>query len=347
MRDTDTVLRDAEPSVLPDLVLWDTVMPDTVLRDTGLQDTEPSVLSDMVLPDTVLLRILALLSPRDRLRAARVSRRWRRLARDREVWRHVDLSEERLTPRALWALARGPLLPPARGLRLRGSLCSGSRLPPLLSPALAAALARSCPFLSSLWLSEADLRKVPFASLPPTLRTLELQRCEIPAAWFRGPARLRRLELSDVPAFSDRHLLAASCHSPLSSLSLAGTYRLTDEGVTRAAPHLRGLERLRLSRCPLGDAAIAAVSRLPRLRHLDIGGAAAVTAHGLASVAALRELRELRLALSPRLPPGSLLAVCHALPRLRRLGLAGDGVSDGVLDTLRAAFPLCSVSHAA
>ncbi|XP_052655923.1 F-box/LRR-repeat protein 12 isoform X2 [Harpia harpyja] len=49
-----------------------------------------------VLPDSVLLQVLALLPLRERLRAARVCRRWQRLAMDRAVWRHVDLSPHRL-----------------------------------------------------------------------------------------------------------------------------------------------------------------------------------------------------------------------------------------------------------
>uniref|UniRef100_A0A8C5JVS8 F-box domain-containing protein n=1 Tax=Junco hyemalis TaxID=40217 RepID=A0A8C5JVS8_JUNHY len=43
------------------------------------------------LPDSVLVQVLALLPLRDRLRAARVCRRWQQLAQDRAVWTHVDL----------------------------------------------------------------------------------------------------------------------------------------------------------------------------------------------------------------------------------------------------------------
>ncbi|NXY48176.1 FXL12 protein, partial [Ceuthmochares aereus] len=48
-----------------------------------------------VLPDSVLVRILAMLPLRERLRAASVCRRWHRLAQDREVWRDVDGSAHR------------------------------------------------------------------------------------------------------------------------------------------------------------------------------------------------------------------------------------------------------------
>ncbi|NXE34617.1 FXL12 protein, partial [Ptilorrhoa leucosticta] len=47
------------------------------------------------LPDSVLVQVLALLPLRDRLRAARVCRRWQQVAQDRAVWTHVDLSPHR------------------------------------------------------------------------------------------------------------------------------------------------------------------------------------------------------------------------------------------------------------
>ncbi|NWR80008.1 FXL12 protein, partial [Centropus unirufus] len=51
--------------------------------------------AEQVLPDSVLVRILALLPLKERLRAASVCRQWHRLARDREVWRDVDVSPHR------------------------------------------------------------------------------------------------------------------------------------------------------------------------------------------------------------------------------------------------------------
>ncbi|NXI82458.1 FXL12 protein, partial [Rhipidura dahli] len=47
------------------------------------------------LPDSVLVQVLALLPLRDRLRAARVCRRWQQLAQDRAVWTQMDVSPHR------------------------------------------------------------------------------------------------------------------------------------------------------------------------------------------------------------------------------------------------------------
>ncbi|XP_053225185.1 F-box/LRR-repeat protein 12 isoform X3 [Podarcis raffonei] len=48
------------------------------------------------LPDSLLLRILECLPPRDRLGGARVCRRWRRLVRDKLLWRYLDLTPYKL-----------------------------------------------------------------------------------------------------------------------------------------------------------------------------------------------------------------------------------------------------------
>ncbi|XP_014451620.2 S-phase kinase-associated protein 2 isoform X2 [Alligator mississippiensis] len=44
------------------------------------------------LPDSLLLEILSQLPLRERLRGARVCRRWCRLVQDKVLWRHVDLT---------------------------------------------------------------------------------------------------------------------------------------------------------------------------------------------------------------------------------------------------------------
>ncbi|KAM6100942.1 F-box/LRR-repeat protein 12 [Pterocles gutturalis] len=226
-----------------------------------------------VLPDSVLLRVLELLPLRDRLRAARVSRRWQRLALDRTVWRDVDLSPHRLTSHTLWQLVRQRLSDSLRTLRLRGALCSGSGSRRFLSPALLTALAKRCPCLRRLILTELDLRPIPYESIPPSLTTLELSCCEIPAAWFTTAAlpQLQHLVVRTVPAFSDFHLFNISSRCRLKTLNLSGTYRLTDSGIQKAAPQLDELEFLTLRHCDIGDSAAGFIGRyMKRLRFLEI-----------------------------------------------------------------------------
>eukprot|EP00076_Gallus_gallus_P031534 XP_015158186.1 F-box/LRR-repeat protein 12 [Gallus gallus] len=296
------------------------------------------------LPELVVLRILELLPLRDRLRAASVCRRWKRIAENGALWTEVDLTPHKLSCRTLWHALRHCLRPNLLTLRLRGTLRTTSRHR-LLSPALLSALTTRCPHLQHLSLTEADLHTIPYNSLPPSLTTLELCCCEIPSLWFFGSdaPRLQRLELHNVPAFSDRHLLNVSSHSHLRTLSLLGTYRVTDVGMERAAPHLEGLEHLELQHCVLTDSALHFIARhMKRLRVLEITSIPHLTDLGLASLAALEHLEVLHLDLYNKFSLRAVAALCRALPRLRSLTLDGVHSEDETMGEIRVVVPRCS-----
>ncbi|XP_061212495.1 F-box/LRR-repeat protein 12 [Neopsephotus bourkii] len=300
-----------------------------------------------VLPDSVLLQVLALLPPWDRLRPSRVCRRWRRLALDPTVWRHVDVSQRRLSSRALWQLLRRRLPSGLCTLRARGSLLSSSR-PPLLSPALLLALGKRCPRLQHLSLTETDLRRIPYESIPASLRALELRRCEIPAAWFHpgsSPRPLRHLHIHHVPAFSDQHLLAACSQHRLQTLSLRGSYRLTEPGMQRAAPYLQGLRRLELRGCGAGDATMASIGyHMKGLRELEVV-ACPVSSAGLGALKGLQHLEVLCLELGEKVSAGAVIALGRALPLLRELRVVGACLALGIMDQIRMDLSHCSCTH--
>ncbi|XP_064293377.1 F-box/LRR-repeat protein 12 [Phalacrocorax carbo] len=305
-----------------------------------------------VLPDSVMLRVLALLPVRDRLRAERVCRRWQRLARDRTLWRHVDLSpcRRQISSQTLWYLVRWRFCDSLRTLRVGGKLWSGSKRQ-LLSPALLAALGKRCPQLHRLCLAEMDLRPIPYESIPPSLTALELSYCEIPAAWFCSSAgrtlpQLQHLVVHKVPAFSNCHLLNVSSQSRLKTLSLSGTYRITDTGIQAAAPHLELLEHLVLHDCRIGDSAMDFVGRhLKHLRFLKIESTYPLTNVGLACLATLQRLETLCLDVGHEIPPSAIIALCQALPQLKNLKLGRACFEDGVIDKIQASLPHCSFSR--
>ncbi|XP_064355247.1 F-box/LRR-repeat protein 12 [Dromaius novaehollandiae] len=302
------------------------------------------------LPDSVLLEVLALLPLRDRLRAGRVCRRWWRLGQDRALWRHVDLSPHRLSSRTLWHLLRRHLRGSLRTLKVKGALCS-ARKHEVLSPALLAALGKHCPHLGRLCLAEADLRLLPYRSMPASLKTLELSHCEIPSAWFQGTAadalpQLQHLIVCNVPAFCDQHLLNVSSQAPLKTLTLSGTYRVTDAGIQRAAVYLGGLERLVLRHCVITDSAVHFIGHhLKSLRLLEISNAYSLTNAGLACLATLKRLETLCLDLCDKFSPDAVVALCQALPQLRNLNLDGAHFEDEAICKIQASLPNCSFSH--
>ncbi|XP_009641326.1 F-box/LRR-repeat protein 12, partial [Egretta garzetta] len=158
--------------------------------------------------------------------------------------------------------------------------------------------------------------------------------------------QLQHLIIHNVPAFSDRHLLNISSRSRLKTLSLSGTYRLTDVGIQKAAPHLEELESLVLRCCVIGDSAMDFVGRhMKHLRFLEISNACSLTNAGLAALATLRCLETLCLDFCHKISPGAVVALCQALPQLRNLKLGGARFEDEVIDKIQASLPRCSFSH--
>lgn len=258
-------------------------------------------------------------------------------------------SHPQISSQTLWHLVRQHLRDSLQTLRVRGALHSSSKRR-ILSPALLAALGKRCPQLHRLCLTETDLRPIPYENIPPSLTALELSHCEIPAAWFCGSTaralpQLQHLVIRNVPAFSDRHLLNVSSQSSLKTLSLCGTYRVTDMGIQRAAPHLEELEHLVLRHCVIGDSAVGFIGRhMKHLRFLEISDTYSLTNAGLACLASLQRLETLCLDVCDKISPGAVIALCQALPQVRNLKLGGARFEDEVIDKIQASLPHCSFS---
>lgn len=235
-------------------------------------------------------------------------------------------------------------------LRLRGAPRSGGKQR-LLSPALLAALRERCPQLHRLCLTETDLRHVPYDSMPASVTTLELSLCDIPDAWFCvspsvPPPQVQHLAIHSIPTFSDHHLLDISSQNRLKTLSLCGTYRITDMGIQAAAPHLEELERLILRHCIIGDAAMVFIGRhMKQLRHLEISNAYFLTNRGLVAIVTLEHLETLCLDLYDLVSLGTVIALLQVLPCLNHLKLGGTCFEDELLGKIQENFPHCTISH--
>ncbi|XP_007527779.1 F-box/LRR-repeat protein 12-like [Erinaceus europaeus] len=311
------------------------------------------------LPDTLLLEVFSYLPVRDRIRIARVCHRWKRIADDRWLWRHVDLTIYKMCPKVLWHLLRRYLASRLQSLRMGGYLFSGSNAPQL-SPTLLRALGLKCPNLTRLCLQVADLRALPLACLPPSLRTLELHSCEISSAWlYPGPGasrtatplpHLERLVLHRVPTFCDEHLLGLGRFPALRTLVMGGTYHVTETGLSNGLRRLSQLQHLEVLDCTLAaDVVLRAVRHCrPNLQGLSLS-ARHLSVTGLEHLPSLVGLQSLSLMGPPvmhNLPsPLELLAACQALPMLRSLEIRGLGwegqEAEGILSQ---GLPQCWVS---
>uniref|UniRef100_A0A674IAT8 F-box and leucine rich repeat protein 12 n=2 Tax=Terrapene triunguis TaxID=2587831 RepID=A0A674IAT8_9SAUR len=266
------------------------------------------------------------------------------------LWRFVDLRPYKLSSRILWHLLRQYLRNSLRVLKVRGALYS-MRKHEFLSPALLQALGKQCPSLYHLCLTQADLRRLPYDCIPSSLKSMKLSQCEIPVVWFQKSAspetprvlpQLQHLMIHNVSAFSDQHLLNISSQTSLRTLTLSGTYRLTDTGIQRAAPYLEDLECLVLRKCVITDAAVHFIGRhMKQLRSLEFSNTCSLTDAGLACLAALKCLETLHLESRFKLSPDAIVAVCQALPQLRNLNLDGIDFEDQTIHKIQASLPNC------
>lgn len=104
---------------------------------------------------------------------------------------------------------------------------------------------------------------------------------------------------------------------------------------------LKGLTHLRLRECPLGDSSFEqlADSGLDQLRILNVPQSR-ITARGIASLAALPKLVQLRLG-GEQIDDAAVAEIAR-LPELRSLHLIGPSLSDAALSTLAQAPKLSS-----
>ncbi|XP_049644292.1 F-box/LRR-repeat protein 12-like [Suncus etruscus] len=308
------------------------------------------------LPDLVLLDILSLLPVRERVRNARVCRRWKRLVRDPLTWRHADLPLQEVRPKIVWRVLRRYIGSSLQSLHLQGYRVSRTTLLDMF-PGFFKALSYKCPHLQRLSLHMANLFFIPMASLPRSIRQLEIHSCDISLIWMSRKEdegalpHLEQLVLDHVPSFQDCHLHRLSCFPALRSLILAGTYRLTEEGLNKGLQELSHLQRIEVLGCAISaDSALQAISsHLREVRHIrltvkGLSGLGLVSLEGIPTLESLSLLatadsREVRTLTT------QLLSSCLTLPRLRVLELQGQGWEghEAEEEMLKKGLPHCLI----
>ncbi|KAJ1172726.1 hypothetical protein NDU88_004570 [Pleurodeles waltl] len=306
------------------------------------------------LPDSILVEVFRFLSVPDLIRSSRVCKHWKRLVLDKALWKNVDLTPHRINSKILWHLVRRYLGGSLKTLKVKGLLHSAKKVE-FLSQALLQELEKRSPNLLKLCLSETDLRRLKFDSLPSSVKSLELSHCEIPSLWFQGSGlkdgakrqvKVEHLVLSHVPAFSNLHLKTLCCNLNLKSLSLTGTYRVTDSGFEKAAMHLKNLQYLRLQGCNITDGTLHVIGRhLKALRKLELVNFRSLTDFGLSCLTSLKDLHGLGLEWCMGLSSDAVISVCSTLHNLQSLNLNGIVFEDQGIHRILQSLPNCAVTN--
>jgi Leucine-rich repeat (LRR) protein len=148
--------------------------------------------------------------------------------------------------------------------------------------------------------------------------------------WLGRLPQLTELKLGGAV---DQDLVAISRLSPLRALSLTSRCPDTfgDRGI-KAISQLRQLESLKFEALTVTDAGMAVLDHLPALRHLEIEGMSNVTAEGLVHIWKMKQLRALRLDLSPELQRSidDVFVDAAALAELEELSISGSVSNKGL-----------------
>lgn len=304
------------------------------------------------LPDSVLLEVLSFLPVRDLIRSCRVCKRWKSLVQDKSLWRCVDLTPYKLNSKILWHLVRHWLGPSLQTLKIKGLLLSAKKQE-FLTPAILQVLEKRFPNLESLHLEETSLRSLSYDCLPSTLKTLELTQCLIPMTWFESSPnkgktlpKLETLILNNVSSLFNHHLEAICSHSALKTLYLGGTFRITDIGIQKAVPYLKGLEHFKLNGCNVTDITLHLIGcHLKHLRTLALTNFCSLTDAGLACLSGIKTLEKLWLEYCFRLSSNCIIAVCVNMAALNYLNLNGIFFEGQGIDEIRKSLPHCTVTN--
>lgn len=303
------------------------------------------------LPDSVLLEVLNFLPVQDLIRSGRVCKRWKRLVKDKSLWRHVDLTPYKLNSKILWHLVRHWLGTSLHTLKIKGLMYSVNKQE-FLTPAVLQVIEKRYQSFENLHLEETNLRSLHYECFPSSLKTLELYRCEIPLTWLRtSPSKnkslpnLENLILRNVSSFTNIHLETICKLSSLKTLYLSGIFRVTDIGIQKAVPYLKGLEHLKLHDGVITDITLHLIGcHLKHLRTLALLNFRSLTDAGLSCLSDIKTLEKLWLEYCFHLTSNCVVAVCVGLPSLSHLNLNGILFEGQGIDEIKKSLPNCRIT---
>lgn len=306
------------------------------------------------LPDNILLEILSYLPVRDRCISGRVCRRWRKIAQDYSLWKHVDLLPYMLDLRKMWTFIRAHLSTKLRTLRIRGVADRKTHeIKPPLSETMLGELRTRCTALSCLHMQPGSVIGLSATLLPGSLTHLTLRRCMWQPHWLKDSAshfsNLQYLDLSETVRVDNHDLVDIAQFSKLTVLKLDGCYRVEEQGLEAVVTALAELDTLNIRDCQTTDLVVHHIGRnLKSLQDLDISGSCLLTDSCVPTLVMLDTLGRLSLTCSSQLKPQSLLDLQN-ISSLRILRLFQQTKDDNIVDfatcvaALKDKMPKCNI----
>lgn len=229
-----------------------------------------------LIPDSLLLKVFEYLSVKDICLLSRVCKRWRQIASDKTLWRHIDLTNMRMNLKKAWKFYRTRLSDCVLSLKLKGQSSGSSNTVQrkhFMSDALMEEISVKCPNINALEISKTDLSCFSSTKLPPTLTCLTLQSHEWPLGWLHRATLpcLQSLDLAGTVRIDDNEIKDIVKFSTLEKLVLTNCYRITNVGIKMISENLLGLMYLDLSMTRIDDLCVHHICcHLSLLRSLNV-----------------------------------------------------------------------------
>ncbi|XP_038067946.1 F-box/LRR-repeat protein 12-like [Patiria miniata] len=291
------------------------------------------------LPVRAMVHIFSFLKVKEKCNAARVCRSWYHLMREKQLWKHVDLTPFRINLQSTWKLIRCYFTDALRTLHLRGFMYSVKKTE-CISNAVLNDLCERCPNLEELYIEDAFLTNIDSGNLPSTLKVLKLYRCVTTFGWFQSAVDqgrfgdLQVLSVERSTRFCDEdleHLTLLSQGGKLESLNFGNCYRISHKGFQSMSENLTNLKHLNVTQTEVGDEDMHFVCRhLKKLETLILQDCDSLTDLCVGSLATLPDLRHLDLRGSKmKLTKAALVGMMGKLKGLEELCISpSEGLTD-------------------
>ncbi|WAR23407.1 FXL12-like protein, partial [Mya arenaria] len=242
------------------------------------------------LPDSLVLEILSYLPIKDLCVLSRTCQRCNKIARDKSLWRDIDITDKRISLKKAWKFYRSRLSDCLQKIRMAGFYTQ--------SDALLEDIRTNCPNLEDMMLQTFYLSNISSSKLPSSLQYFTVESCQWPMGWLKGSylPNLKCLQIKSCSRVDDQELKDVVKLTTLKTLHLGNLYRIKNNGVKVITENLTQLEQfeleslniddlavhhicrnmqnldaLLLSKCNITNAAVDNVFvSLPKLKHLDI-----------------------------------------------------------------------------
>ncbi|KAJ8040477.1 F-box/LRR-repeat protein 12 [Holothuria leucospilota] len=277
------------------------------------------------LPEMVLLHVFSFLPVEDKCRSSRVCKLFRRLMKDPQLWKSVDLIPCTIRLQALTVFTRRYLSKSLLELSLKGLLWTTAKTS-LLSNSFLSELRERCPNLRKFVVLNANLQDIMSSLFPKNVEVLRINYCQVREGWFHSAVEvgnflnIKCLNITGCGRFTNKDIASLKQMKKLEELNILGCYRLTDQALETIAKDHINLKKLLIGDSDYTNKGILMISQsLKSLRSFTLQNCEFVTGQCLNYILRMTTLEELDISYNPQFNDTHVSMLRKGLPQLKVL----------------------------